>query len=515
MSDPIGSPSELPQEHKRALLAELLRQKARRSRSFPLSFAQQRLWFAEQLEPGHYVYNIPRAVSLSGPLDPAALECALHEIVRRHEILRTTFAAVDGSPVQRVQESRWPGVSVIDLQGWAEPERGAGVKRLMDREIRRPFDLATGPLMRVTLLRLGEQEHVLLFDIHHIVFDDWSWGVLFQELGALYDVFTAGRRELGIGRGRPAPASPLPELPIQYADFALWQRDWLQGEVLEDQLAYWRHQLGSSRLVELPADRPRPEVPTFWAAWQPCLEVPGRLTSALQSLSRQEGVTLFMLLLAAFQTLLFRYTGQEDLVVGTDVANRNRIETEGLIGFFINHLVLRTDLSGNPSFRELLGRVREVALDAYAHQDLPFDKLVEVLQPKRALGHTPLFQVLFVFQNVPSTPLKLSGLTVRPLEIDNGTCKFDLSLFVRRTGEGLVGTWVYKTDLFEATTITRMTAHLQRLLESIVAQPDAPVSTLEFLTPAERERLTMLDQQREDAQLRKLRGARRKSVDLS
>src|SRR5439155_5432359 len=384
-----------------------------RGSSIPLSFAQQRLWFLDQLEPDSSVYNIFSGLRLKGPLDIGALEQGLNEIVRRHEALRTIFYVVEGQPVQIILPSLSLPLPVMDLSHLPEIEREAEVGRLANEEAQRPFDLCLGPLMRATLLRLNDADHVLLLTVHHIASDGWSKGVLFRELSVLYEAFTNGK------------PSPLEELPVQYADFAQWQREWLQGDVLETQLGYWKTQLDNIQILQVPTDQPRPAILRYRGASQ-SIVLSKKLTEALRTLSRQQDVTLFMTLLAAFQTLLHRYTGQGDIVVGSPIANRNRTEIEGLIGFFVNTLVLRSDLSDNPTFRELLARVRAVALGAYAHQDLPFEKLVEELQPERNLSQNPLFQVMFILQNVPSSAPKLGGLTLSPLDADTDTTKFDL-----------------------------------------------------------------------------------------
>jgi amino acid adenylation domain-containing protein len=444
---------------------------------YPLSFAQQRLWFLDQLEPDSVVYNIPTAFRLTGLLDVAALEKSLNNIVQRHEALRTIFSVVEGQPVQIIAPTLTLPLPVIDLRNLPEAERDAEAQRLAIEEARRPFDLGRGSLLRATLLRLEDEEHVLLLTMHHIVSDGWSMGVFFQELSALYKALSTGK-----------PAS-LPELPIQYVDFAVWQRGWLQGETLETQLLYWReHLAGAPPLLTLPTDHPRPPLPTYQGAYR-SLELPQALSKSLKTLSHQEGGTLFMTLLAAFKVLLYRYTGQEDVLVGTPIANRTRTELEGLIGFFVNTLVLRTDLSGNPTFRELLGRVHEVALGAYAHQDLPFEKLVEELQPERDMSFSPLFQVMFVFQNAPRQPLELPGLTVSRWRVDFGTSKFDLTLSIVEEGERLRATLEYNTNLFDAGTIERMVEHYERLLEGIVADPDRSISSLPLLTEGERHQL--------------------------
>ena len=447
-----------------------------RDGELPLSFAQQRLWFMDQLEPGGSVYNFPAAVRLKGPLDVAALRLSLNEIIRRHEVLRTTFAMVDGRPVQVIAPLLTLNLPILELRDLPEAEREAEVQRLATNEARRPFDLAVGPLVRATVLRLAEDEHVGLLTMHHIVSDGWSTGILIREMAILYQAFCSER------------TASLPELPIQYVDFAHWQRNWLQGEVLETQLTYWKQQLLGAPPLELFADHPRPAVQTFHGAHQTIL-LPRNVGDRLKALSRNEGVTLFMTLLAAFQALLHQYTGQDDLVVGTPTANRNRVEIEGLIGFFVNTLVLRTDLSGNPGFRELLRRVREVCLGAYAHQDLPFERLVEEMHLARDLSRNPLFQVMFVLQNAALQAVELPGLSLSPVDVDTGTSHFDLTLHVVDTDRGLVGTLAYNTDLFEAPTIARMLGHFGTLLEEVAAAPERCLSDLPLLTEAERQQV--------------------------
>ncbi|HHH41043.1 MAG TPA: non-ribosomal peptide synthetase, partial [Chloroflexi bacterium] len=448
-----------------------------RDGDLPLSFAQQRLWFLDQLEPGSPFYNIPTAVRLTGPLDVAALERSLNEIVRRHEALRTTFPTVDGRPRQHIAPELTLPLPVIDLRGLPEAEREAQALRLATEEAQRPFDLAQGPLIRALLLQLDDDDHIALLTMHHIVSDGWSMGILIQEIAVLYDAFAQGR------------PSPLPELSIQYADFAAWQRKWLRGEVLERQLSYWKERLADlPPLLELPTDRPRPAVQTFRGRTRSFV-LPEALSRAIRELGRREGATLFMTLLAAFQALLYRYTGQERFAVGTPIANRNRAEIEGLIGFFVNTLVLRADFSDNPTFRQLLKRVREVALGAYAHQDLPFEMLVDALQPERDLSHTPLFQVMFVLQDTPTGSHRLSHLTLSPVEAETGIAKFDLTLSMAEEGGLLGGMVEYNTDLFDAATIERMIAHFQTLLEGVVADPNRPIAELPLLTEAERQQL--------------------------
>jgi amino acid adenylation domain-containing protein len=448
-----------------------------RNGDLALSFAQQRLWFFDQLEPGLSAYNIPAAVRLKGPLNLAALERSLNEIVKRHESLRTTFGKVDGRPTQVIAPTLTIHLPVVDLRKLPASKRETEVRRLVTAEAQRPFDLSQGPLLRGTVLRLGDEEHVGLLTMHHIVSDGWSTGILVREVAMLYVAFCAGG------------SSPLPELPIQYADFAHWQRQWLQGEVLETQIAYWKEQLaGAPALIDLPTDHPRPAVQTFWGAHQ-SLVLPKHLQEGFKALSRQEGVTLFMTLLAAFKVLLYRYTSQDDLIVGTPIANRNRLETEGLIGFFVNALVLRTDVSGNPSFQELLRRVREVCLGAYGHQDLPFDRLVEELHVKRDLSRNPLFQVMFVMHNAPLRTVELPGLTLSPVEGDSETAHFDLTLQIMDTEQGLTAAFVYNADLFEAGTIARMLGNFGTLLEAMVADPEQRLSDLPLLTETERQQL--------------------------
>jgi len=443
----------------------------------PLSFAQQRLWFLDRFEPNSPAYNIPTAIRLSGPLDVPALEQSLNEIARRHETLRTTFAAEAGQPYQVIAPGLVIELPVIELQSLSDADRSLEVERLTAAEARQPFDLTTGPLWRIKLLRLSPLEHVLLMTMHHIVSDGWSRGILMHELAALYEAFEAGK------------PSPLSDLAIQYADFAEWQQQWLQGEVLDSQLSYWRQQLGGRSLVlRLPTDRPRPAIQS-WRGSTSSFELEPSLGEALGSLSRQEGVTLFMTLLAAFKVLLYRYSHQDDLAVGTPVANRTRSEIEPLIGFFLNTLVLRTDLSGNPTFRQLLGRVREVTLEAYNHQDIPFEKLVEALQPDRDLSHPPLFQVMFILQNTPAETLRLPGLTLSPIPVDSGTAKFDLALEMVETEQGLSGLWEYNTDLFDESTIVRLTGQWRTLLAAIVVDPEQRLFDLPLLTATEKRQL--------------------------
>ncbi|MDF5719753.1 MAG: aminotransferase class III-fold pyridoxal phosphate-dependent enzyme [Rhizonema sp. PD37] len=470
----------------------------------PLSFAQQRMWFLNQIDPDSSAYNEPVALRLRGSLNITALEQSFNEIIRRHEVLRTSYATVDRQPVQIIAPILTLTIPVVDLQELPYAEREPIALRLIDKLVYWQFDLAQGLVLRCTLLRLDETEHIVIFNIHHIVSDTWSMGIFVRELTVLYEAFTAGK------------ASPLPELPIQYADFAVWQRQWFQEEVLETQLTYWKQQLtGNLPVLEIPTDRPRLAVQTFHGSNQ-SFHLSNELRQALRVLSRQEKCTLFMTLLATFKTLLHCYTQQDDIIVGTDIANRNPAETEGLIGMFLNLLVLRTDLSGNPTFKELLRRVREVTLGAYAHQDLAFDKLVQVLQPERKQSHTPLCQVLLVLDNVPIMPttLELPSLTVSSIEVYNGTSKFDLVLFMVETEEGIVGRWQYNTDLFNSTTITRMSGNFQTLLSNIVVQPDARINNLEMLTEAEKKEQIEVEAKQEENKFQKFKNFKPKAIKL-
>jgi amino acid adenylation domain-containing protein len=443
---------------------------------FPASFAQQRLWFFDQLVPEDALYNVPAAVRLTGLLNVLALEQALNEIVRRHETLRSAFRVIEGQLVQAITPNLRVPLPLTDLRSLPLEERQAQQQQFMLAASQQPFNLAQAPLFRVKLLQLDTAEYMLLVTLHHIVADGWSIGVLMRELSTLYSAFA---------RGNP---SPLPELPIQYSDFAQWQRQWLQGEVLQTQLEYWRQQLAGLSVLDLPIDRSRPASQRYRGAMRH-LELPLSLSQALENFSRQAGVTLFITLLAAFQTLLYRYTGQTDIAIGSPIANRNRSEIEGLIGFFVNTLVLRADLSGNPTFRSLLERVRAITLAAYSHQDLPFERLVEDLQPTRSLSHTPLVQVMFALQSTPTPPLDLIGLRSDFLELESHVAKFDLTLSFENTAQGLKGSLEYSTDLFDVATIDRLLQHFQILLEGIVAEPDQSLAELPLLTAAERKQL--------------------------
>ena len=457
---------------------------------FPASFAQQRLWFLDRSLPGNAIYNVPTAIHLTGSLNLAALEQTFNEIVRRHETLRTTFMVEDGQPLQAIAPNLIIPLRELDLQHLGTDDRAAKVKSIIDAEIQQPFDLASEPLLRVTIVILSDTEYILFINMHHIICDDWSLGVLIRELGMLYAAFAQNR------------PSPLLELPFQYADFAQWQREWLQGEVLNSQLAYWRSQLDGITELHLPTDKPRGLSQNYRGATQ-FLEIPKPLTDGLEQLSQQAGVTLFMTLLAAFQTLIYRYTQQEDITIGSPIANRNRSEIEGIIGFFVNTLVLRSDLSENPTFRELLDRVRDVTVGAYTHQDVPFEKLVAELHPERKLSQHPLFQVVFGLQNAPMSTLELPGVVPSLVNIDFKQTRFDLELHLWKCAEdfrsldggnweyseGLRGIIVYNTDLFEAAKIERLLNHFKMLLTGIVANPAGRIANLPLLNEVELNRV--------------------------
>ncbi|SEN38736.1 Phosphopantetheine attachment site, partial [Stigmatella aurantiaca] len=431
-----------------------------RDEEIPLSFAQERLWFMDQLEPGSALFNVPIALRFKGQLDAEALEKSFQEIILRHEVLRTNFVATGDKAAQVISPDLLFQMPVVELSGLPEQEREAEVRQRASEDALKPFALDKEPLVRAQLLRLSPDEHVLLLSMHHIVNDAWSGGIFFRELASLYQGFTAG-----------SPVS-LPQLPIQYADYAVWQRNWLSGEVLEGQLVYWRKQLaGAPAVLELPTDRPRPAVRTTRGASVGGFELSAPLTRALRGLAQREGVTLFMLMEAAFHALLYRYSGQEDISVGTTIAGRNRTETEPLIGLFMNTLVLRVNLGGDPTFRELLGRVREVALGAYAHQDVPFERLVDELASTRSLSHSPLFQVVFDLRNAASNP-HLGDLQISGVKAQTVTTKFDLALMTFEQGDGLAGFCDYSTELYEEETIQRMLGHLTRLLEAVAGNAE-------------------------------------------
>lgn len=474
-----------PETDKRALLAELLKKRAAQNAAqnaarnaalnakAPLSFAQQRLWLLDQLNPGSGSYNISRALRFKGPLDVQALEASLNAILARHSSLRTNFRVVEGEPQQVISPERLIKLVSLDLSSLPADNRESDARKLASDAVLHGFDLEQSDLFRAMLFRLAEQDHVLLLIVHHIVADGWSLGILLRELGILYESFSQSR------------PSPLDNLPIQYVDFARRQRGQLQGDYLKELLDYWKQQLSAApQILEFSNAKPRPAVQTFAGAYHTSA-LSGELSTALNRLSRNQNVTLFMTLLTAFKIFLYRYTDRDDILVGTPIANRTNLETEALIGLFVNTLVMRTNLAGEPSFSELLGKVREAALDAYAHQDLPFEKLVEEIQPERSLGHMPLFQVLFALQNAPKSDLRLGSIDVTDFSFPKSTSKLDLSLYVGETPQGLTLTFEYSTDLFDSSTIERMAANFGALLEGIVANPDARISELPLLTDSE------------------------------
>ena len=442
----------------------------------PLSYGQQQLWLVDQLVPDAPVYNECVTIHLPGPLDVAVFERSFNEVLRRHEIWRSTFPTVDGQPVQRIHPHAERTLPLVDLMALPAEERAAESVRLATIEARQPFDLAEGPLLRATLMRLDEQEHRLYLALHHIIFDGVAiYQGFLPEVRTIYEAFLAGQ------------PSPLPEPPIQYGDYAVWQRDYLRAETMEPHLAYWRQKLGGRLpVLQLPADRPRPATESFRGSMLP-FALSWELTAALEGLARREGCTLYMVLLAAYNTLLYRYSGQEDILVGTATAGRNRPELRTMIGYFLTTVVMRTDLSGNPTFRVLLRRVREVTIEGVAHEELPFDFLVRELQPERTLTHNPLFQALLTLE--PPLPVLECGWTLTQMDVETGISKFDLSLEMDNRPEGLIGRFEYNGDLFDSATIQRMSAQWQTLLEGIVADPGQTISALPLLPEAERRQL--------------------------
>jgi non-ribosomal peptide synthase domain TIGR01720/amino acid adenylation domain len=448
-----------------------------RDGDLPLSFAQQRIWFLHQMDSQNPAYNESPTIRLTGSLNIEVLEQSLNAIIERHEILRTTFPMIDGKPIQKILPSLQINLLVVNLQDLPSNQ----IEEIIAQELQKPFDLTQAPLVRFTLLDLGQESYILVPVIHHIIIDGWSKGIFFKELSYFYQSFLS-----------KTPVN-LPQLPIQYADFAVWQRQWLQGEILENQLNYWQKQLADAPpLLELPTDQPRPSIPTFQGHTLN-FQIDPDLTDKLKTLSQRSGVTLFMTLLATFTTLLFRYSHQEDILIGTPVANRNRQEIEPLMGFFVNTLVMRNSLQGNPTFWELLQQVRQSVLGAYANQDVPFEQVVDVLQIERSLSYNPLFQVMFALQNAPLGDLNLPGLKATSLAVENVRVKFDLSLVLEETetekGTYLEGFWEYSSDLFTAERITRLVGHFQTLLKGIVTNPQQQVGELPLLMEAEKQQL--------------------------
>ncbi|MCZ6821122.1 MAG: condensation domain-containing protein [Calditrichaeota bacterium] len=510
---------------KRKLLKQLLQKKGitaqprntipLRNDSEPLvaSFLQEGLWFLDQLDPGKATYNVPGATRLKGQLDKEALDKALSEIIRRHESLRTIFKQENGKPLQVIVPAQPLHLEVTNLEELSEEEKEAEILRLATDEARKPFDLSRGPLCRFFLIRLREDEHVLVLNIHHIVTDGWSMGVFTRELVALFEAFTKGNE------------SPLQELPIQFPDFAIWQRKWLREKVLAKQLSFWRKQLsGAPPALDLPADRPRPPFQTSRGNHK-TMVLSESLSDALRMLTQRENSTLFETLLAAFKILLSFYGKQDDIVVGSPVANRNRSELEGMIGYFVNMLPLRTDLSGNPSFKDLLGRVHKSTMASYAHPDLPFGKLVEELKLERDPSRNPIFQVEFILLTYEHAPavygygfrspikrsLKVSDLTLTPVEVESGVAKFDLVVLLWDIPEGISGTFEYNADLFDASTIARMIALFEILLKRIIGQPDARLEELKSFLAQKTLPDNNLQQKRKKVNFQKFKKIRRKS----
>jgi len=465
--------------NRQSVLGEpVIQKRVRRDVPAVLSYQQQRMWILHQLEPTSAALNSAAAVRLRGPFDVAAMNYSLSEIVRRHESLRTTFELRDGEPVQVVHEvSEWK-LPLLDLSALPEAQQEQELEALMTREAERPYVLTEGPVLRTTLIKLGDEHHILQIVIHHIVSDGWSIGVLVKEVAALYQAYI--RRE----------ASPLPELPVQYADYAEWQREWLQGRAAAKQLSYWKRQLsGSPPSLEVPVDRERPAVVSYRGATL-TFALGEELSSNLTALALREGATLFMVLLAAFKTLLHRYTTQTDIVVGTNIANRSRSQLENLIGCFVNNLALRTDLSGNLRFREVLARVREITLAAYANQDLPYEVLLDALRAEQGFRADQLFQVMFVLQNNPMPPARLEGLEVSFIPVGTEAAAFDLILFMSEWKRGLAGYLQYDSDLFEASTVNRMVERFNVLLQQVVVDPDEYIESLSLTTNEEMKALT-------------------------
>ena len=475
MSTTYAEIAHLDPAQKRALLEQLLREKSRRPKLFPLSFAQQRLWFLDKLQPNSAAYNVPTVVRLSGPIELDPFKKGLDLVVERHESLRTTFEGNDESPAQRINAASSVNLQVIDLTSVPENDR-AECDRVVSEQIRKPFDLGKDLMIRATLIRRAPEEHILVLVTHHVASDEWSLRILFREWAAYYTALRDGSDAV------------LPELPIQYADFAQWQRDWLQSDDYKSQLEYWAKQLQSAPVLQLPTDRPRPASQTFNGALFGRV-IPKELVDRVKTFSRQERCTLFMTLLSAFKILLNRYTQQQDIIVGCPIAGRNRLETEPLVGFFVNTLAVRTSLADDPSFRGLLKMVREKTLGAYANQDMPFDKLVEELHPQRSSTHMPFVQVVFSLNNEFVEEQIFPGVSSEEIEVDTMTSKFDLTVIAKDTPHGLNTVIEYNTDLFDEARISRLLCHFERLLESLLAKPDQPISRLEMLTAGEREQL--------------------------
>ncbi|MDA0268731.1 MAG: condensation domain-containing protein [Cyanobacteria bacterium] len=492
----IAKPSD---SDKRSRLAALLRTRLQHPNQFPLSFAQQRLWFLDQLQPGNPAYTMMAAVRLRGDLDVAALQQAWQSLVQRHESLRTRFVLVDGHPRQQVQPTGAVSLTRLDWSDWSPTAQPSAIQAQALDLLQQPFDLAQDGLVRSRLIQLKADTHVLLLTLHHIVSDGWSMEVLIRELAVLYDAHQRGQ------------TPQLPPLPIQYADFAVWQRQFLQGEVLEKQLNYWRSRLSPATLSSLPTDFPRPAVRSHHGH-RHLLGISAELTTQLQNLSQQANATLFMTTLAAFQILLCDYAQQSTIRVGTPIANRDRPEVAHLIGFFTNTLVLCAHVDDGLSFRQWLCQVRDEAVNAYAHQDLPFETLVDELQPERKLNQTPLYQVWFYLQDDPVTTVAFPGLTLEPIEVDLGTAKHDLKLGLWKSPQGLQGALEYSTDLFESATIERLARYYEDLLAEIARDPEQPIKRLiQYLQQKRQQQIVGQQQALLSTQRRKLRGTRRQT----
>jgi len=491
MSDLSKRIAALPEEKRKQLLAQLnksnpkvaalkMERQDRSKNSFPLSFAQQRLWFLDQLEPNTSTWNIPIGFRLTGNLNEEALQNAILKIVERHEVLRTTFAIENGQPVQVIQPTGNVHLSIRDLTRLSSKARNVEFHKLAKEESGQPFSLATGPLFRPILFRLSADQYCFLLIKHHIISDAWSIGLYLKELRYFYNEACGFTQK------------PLPEIKIQYADFSVWQREWLRGSELQKQISFWKELLGSHPpVLQLPLDKPRPSVQTFPGEVAQ-VKYSVELCNRVRELAKTNGATMFMALLSAFKILMQRYSGQDDIVVGSPIAGRNRAESEALVGFFVNNMVLRTDLSGDPTFLEVLSRVKKMSLSAYAHQDLPFEKLVEELQPDRDLSLPPLFQVLFVFQNAPVEHLEFQDVKLRRVVSKHRTSRFDLTLYMAEKAKGpkrLVGVFEYNTDLFEEETIRRMISHLEQILWAIVEKPEIKIANVPLLSAAEFDKL--------------------------
>jgi acyl carrier protein len=470
-----------------------------RGAALPLSIAQQRLWILDQMEPNSPLYNVPRAIRMTGTLNEEALERALNGIVQRHEVLRTTYRVQNDGPVQVIAPEMRVPFQVVDLGLLPPADREQEAHRIIQEECGKAFDLARDEMIRATLLKLDGQEHILFLNTHHIASDGWSNGVFMRDLSALYQA------------GLNGTPSPLSELAVQYADYAVWQRNWLQGGILEDNLNYWKARLhGAPPTIEIPTDRPRPSAQSFEGASHVAV-LPASLMDAVRTLGRQQEATVFMTLLAAFKILMLYYSKQPDIVVGTDVAGRNDVRTEALIGFFVNLLVLRTDLSGDPSVPELLRRVRETALGAYAHQDAPFDRIVEELRPGRSLAHNPLVQILFVQMSRMHAAAAMPGLELSPVPMDLPS-KFDLAVFAAESAQDTTATWVYSSDLFDAATIQRMAFLYEATLRKMTADPGVRLNVLlRFLAETEQRKRETENQEFQKLSLLKLKRTRRRA----